>query len=251
MATYTFNSDIPDNVQSIVVSSLNDPNSICGRWLVSCSNSNITVKSIHFDCVKMFGPKIGFIFLTSEAIDAEGNAIPGLVFMRGDSVCCLCVVRETNTDNHYMVSVEQNRVPIGKPAIETAAGMMDNSNNLKGKMIAEIKEELQIDISNNCINHFDITTSFPPLDTLVKYDGFYPSPGGCDEFINVFSYLCEMSSEKLTLINNSQTGNTDEQEQIIIRVSPLTWANIDSSFDAKMIIAASKFDRKFPGIIKS
>jgi ADP-sugar diphosphatase len=250
MATFTFNSDIPDNVQSVVVSSLSDNNTVCGKWLASCANNNITIRSIHFDTIKMFGPKIGFLFLTSKAIDQLGNEVPGIVFMRGNSVCCLFIVKESGTRNYFMVSVEQIRVPIGKSILETAAGMMDESFNIKGKMIDEIKEELHINVSNNCIHYKDITSTNPPLNTLVQYDGFYPSPGGCDEFINVFSYITEMTSDELKLIHNTSSGNSDEYENIKIHVSPLTWKNIDDTCDAKMIIAASKFDRTFPGIIE-
>ena len=79
---------------------------------------------------------------------------------------------------------------------------------------------------------------------------FIPSQGGCDERLKVFAYACEKTQDEIKEINDRITGEASEHEHIIVRVQDLTWENIDATNDSKLLVAASKFDRSFPSIIK-
>jgi hypothetical protein len=86
---------------------------------------------------------------------------------------------------------------------------------------------------------------------MIHFDNFFPSQGGSDESLNVFAYVCRRTTEELAAIHGSIKGNKAEHEQIKVHVKPLTWSIIDATLDSKLIVAASKFDRLFPSVIRN
>jgi ADP-sugar diphosphatase len=247
ICNFTFNNGINSTIRDAVIRDASNSNSKVAKWLDTCEQNHINIKNINVEAVTMFGPNIGFIYIIADAYNSNGNKLPGTVFIRGGAVCCLLIIRNSDTNEHFMVVVEEIKVPVGASIIQTPAGMRDNSNNIKGKIIDEIKEETGITISNQMVHYNDIDKVH--ANTLIHFDGFYPSQGGCDEYIDVFAYLTEMTSEQLAEVNGRLLGNADEDEMIKVHVQPLKWSTIDESKDSKLMIAASKFDRKFPGII--
>jgi ADP-sugar diphosphatase len=245
---FTFAPGIDNTVQDAVLRDVSNSNSKLAKWLATCEKNNIIIKNINIDAVTMFGANVGFLYLTADAYNQFGDKLPGTAFIRGGAVCCLLMIKNTDTNELSMVLVEEIKVPVGSAILQTPAGMQDSSNNIKGKIIDEIREETGITISNKMVHFTDIDTI--QYDTLIHFDGFYPSQGGCDEYISVFTYVTEMSSSQLSEINGRLLGNADEHEMIKVHIQPLKWSNIDETNDSKLIIAASKFDRKFPGIIK-
>jgi len=244
---FTFAPGIDTSVQEAVYRDVANSNSKLAKWLATCEKNHIDIRGINIDAVTMFGSNVGFLYLTAEAYNQSGYKLPGTAFIRGGAVCCLLIVQNTDTNQYFMVVVEEIRVPIGASVIQTPAGMRDNSNNIKGKIIDEIREETGITISNQMVNSSDISQIIS--DTLIHFDGFYPSQGGCDEYIDIFAYLTQMNSAQLAAVNGRLLGNADEDEMIKVHIQPLNWSTIDESKDSKLIVAASKFDRKFPGII--
>jgi hypothetical protein len=272
----TFSAGIPEKAIEATITSFSDMNSKFNRWYQPCLGNKIQIRSVCIDAVTMFGPNIGFLFFTASAFDEENNPIPGTVFLRGDSVCCLLIIKEVSdgsenpsgssssggggsdmdatspasSPKYYMVVVEEIKLPMGRAICQTPAGMLDGSYNMKGKMIDEIKEETGITISNNTAHYKSIPSGEMPLNTLIEFDEFIPSQGGCDEKIKVFSYACERTTSEMAVINQSIQGVGKEFEKIRVHIKPLSWDIIDNLSDSKLLIAASKFDRKFPGFIQ-
>ncbi len=254
----TFSSGIADNVINKVIESFSIPNSKFNNWYYKCIDNNINIRSVKIDAVTMFGPNIGFLYLTADSSviknkeSEEMQQLPGVTFIRGDAVCCLFVIKNTTNNTYNMVLVEQARVPISQRCLETPAGMLDGSNQFGGTMVKEIKEETKIDISGHefMLKHQVENTYKLPIHTLMELGEFFPSQGGCDEKLKVFAYVCEKTQKEIDEINNRITGEASEHEHIIVKVQDLSWENIDATEDSKLLVAASKFDRKFPGIIK-
>lgn len=230
-----------------------EPNSKFNKWLDSCIDNELSVRCVNIDAVTMFGPNIGFMYFTASVFDKENNQLPGTVFLRGDSATCLLIIEVIGEDGSFsdykMVVVEEVKVPVSKRIMQSPAGMMDLANNLKGKIIDEVREETGIVIENELEYYKNIDGVMPPVRTLIQFDDFWPSQGGCDENIKVFAYIHPMSAAELAELNGKLTGNADEHEIIKVHVLPLSWETIDSIRDSKLLIAASKFDRKFPGFI--
>ena len=229
------------------------------KWLQKCYKSKINISKIKIDAIIRFGPRIGFICASSDANvniynkrenKNENKKIPGTIFIRGNSVCCLLIIKIVGQNKYHMVLVKQFRVPIGQQILETPAGMMDDEHNIVSAMITEIKEETEIIINNkNLIESTDIKEKECPIDTLIHFGGFYPSPGGCDEYIDIFAYMIEMTQSKIVELNGKLINNPDSKELITIQIESLNWQEIDKTNDSKLLIAASKFERKFPNII--
>jgi 8-oxo-dGTP pyrophosphatase MutT (NUDIX family) len=253
----TFSSGITEDVVNKVVESFSLPNSKFNKWYFKCMDNDINIKSVKIDAVTMFGPNIGFLYLTADSSviknkdTEEMQELPGVTFIRGDAVCCLFVIKNTTYDTYNMVLVEQARVPISERCLETPAGMLDGSKQFGGTMVKEIKEETKIDISGHAYMTKSQVENASNLSfhTLMELGEFIPSQGGCDERLKVFAYACEKTDKEIKEINDRITGEASEHEHIIVRVQDLTWKNIDTTNDSKLLVAASKFDRFFPGII--
>jgi hypothetical protein len=264
----TFAAGISEKAIKATIESLSVPESKFNQWCIPCIANGIEIRSVLIDAVTMFGPNIGFLYFTASAFDVENNQIPGTVFLRGDSVCCLLIIKEVSDaiefasaagggeepsepqPKYYMVVVEEIKLPVSGAICQTPAGMLDGSYNMKGKMIDEIKEETGITLSNNYAHYKSVPSDEMPFDTLIEFDQFIPSQGGCDEKIKVFSYACERTTTQMAAINQSIQGKADEFEKIKVHIKPLSWTIIDEMCDSKLLIAASKFDRKFPGYIE-
>jgi 8-oxo-dGTP pyrophosphatase MutT (NUDIX family) len=244
---FSFAKSIDTTVQDKVLADVSNSNSKLAKWLANCEKNNINIENVHIDAVTMFGPNVGFVYLTANATDINGKILPGTAFIRGGAVCCLLLIKNSDTKDYFMVVVEEIKVPVGASVIQTPAGMKDSDNNIRGKIIDEIKEETGIVVSNNLVYHKEI--DHLQSNTLIQFDGFYPSQGGCDEFIDVFAYVTELTSSQLEKVNGRQLGNANENEMIKVHVKSLEWSVIDKIQDSKLLVAASKFDRKFPGII--
>jgi 8-oxo-dGTP pyrophosphatase MutT (NUDIX family) len=152
-----------------------------------------------------------------EVMDArrpDGGPAPGIVFLRGDAVAVLVVLRGPSADawedgTLYTVVTRQTRAAIGAPGFaEIPAGMMDGEGNFKSKALAELEEEVGADLGVRA-------------DDLVYLDTVYPSPGACDERLDLFYVDIAVSAETLRAIHGRQTGMAAEHESITCEVIPL------------------------------
>lgn len=130
--------------------------------------------------------------------------IPGnIVFIRGGSVAVFLVVTVEGTNDSYYVLCEQARVPGGRFLAEICAGMVDSStNNIIGVALNELKEETDIKLNK---------------DDLIHLGSIYPSPGGCDEEINLFYAHCQMSRVKFMEKHGRLFGEEGTDESISLR----------------------------------
>jgi len=173
--------------------------------------NNLELTKVHFQSVDMFGKHIGFVKFKSEVLK-EGKYVPGIVFMRGPSVAILTIL--ICEGKEYALTTVQARVPISKLFLEIPAGMLDDGTFM-GKAASEMQEETGIVVKVEDL--IDLTL----LAYGSKYPGIYPSPGGCDEYIRLFLYRQEVSTEKLKQLEGKCTGAIGTHEFISLRVLPL------------------------------
>jgi len=176
------------------------------KW-ISWANkiqNNFIVNFVEIIKIHMFGNKIGFIHAEVSATDKEGNAIPGIVFLRGDSVSILTILICKETNKKYVVFTDQARLPIGKNILESPAGMIDEGIP-SVKAIEELKEEVAEEI--------DFTET-----SLTKLTSGYTSPGGIDEKIDIFAYEVTLHAAEIAKLQNKITGNKSENELIKLNI---------------------------------
>jgi len=161
--------------------------------------------------VDFFGPaqpeRLGFYKGFGTVINKKTkDLLPAIAFNRGECVACLIVVTVKETGEKVIVLCEQLRFAGGKHMIEIPAGMKDSrTHSLKGPVLDEIREETGI-----VVNEDD--------PKLVKLGSkIYPSPGGCDEAIDLWLYETEISIEKLREMETNTFG-TGEYERIKIKL---------------------------------
>lgn len=205
------------------------------NWLASL-DPKLFLKSVHIQSVDKFSNgKIGFLKAKATVFDAdnlEGHALPGIIFMRGPSVAVLIVIQ--CGDKKFTLLTEQARVPIGKRSfLEIPAGMLDD-DSFKGAAARELEEETGLVIHEKDL--VDLTGSVYGEDS----QGMYPSPGGCDEYIRLFSYEISMEQEKLIDLQGKLSGLRDHGEYIRIRIIPFEDL-LQSTPDAKSICALSLY----------
>ena len=81
-------------------------------------------------------------------------------------------------------------------------------------IIKEIKEETGIDVErnqDNVISHKDILALGEPI---------MPSPGGCDEGIQLFFLRKTMTTAQIRTILDKEHGEANEHEHIILHLHP-------------------------------
>lgn len=193
------------------------------------ANPELQLKSVNLQSVDMFGSRVGFLKLQAEVADKAGNNIPGIVFMRGNSVGILPVLSSEGKD--YAVLTVQNRIPTAGKFTEIPAGMLDDSGNFAGVAAKELKEELGIAIKSTELT--DLSKAFG------HKVGFFPSPGGSDEAIRLFAFKKTVTPQELAAINNKATGVLAEGEAITTKVVPLE--DLWKVNDAKTLIANSLY----------
>ncbi len=202
------------------------------NWLARLDAHKFRVKSVHFQSVDMFGPKVGFIKFKADVVDSSGKFLPGIVFMRGGSVCILAVLICKGAK--YAVMTVQPRIATGDfDFLESPAGMLDGSGNFAGVAAKEIEEELAIKISA------DALTDLTALAGCT--DGIYLSPGGSDESMRFFSFTQEVTEEQMADINGRCTGLIEEGEQITLKIVPLD--SLLTVGDAKTIVAYALYQK--------
>ena len=154
--------------------------------------TNFTNFVIDVKDVDMFGDKVGFIKAVVD-LKIDGKKIPGITFIRGDSVSILTEIRTES--NSYFVLVYQPRIPVGDFIYENPAGMMDESGDPVGVSIQEIEEETGIKIKK---------------ENLKFLDSVYTSPGFTDETVHLYHVILNMTEYEVLKLNNRLTGTENE-----------------------------------------
>lgn len=176
------------------------------KFISSLDTNVLEIIGIEINGVKWFcnpknpvAEKLGFLYLEMFASDKRnGKPVPGIVFLRGDAVAVYLRVRFEN--KKYVVLTKQVRGPIGNIALEIPAGMMDDNNSFTGVAMKEITEETGI--------------VAPSKESLVPLTKIYPSPGGCDEAIELFYLEVDIESGKFNEMQHKTYGAENENESI-------------------------------------
>ncbi|KAI3522526.1 hypothetical protein L1887_00382 [Cichorium endivia] len=177
-------------------------------------DGSLSLKQVLIQGIDMFGKRVGFLKFKADVIDKEtGQKVPGIVFARGPAVAVLILLESEGKT--YTVLTEQVRVPVGRPILELPAGMLDdNVGDVVGTAIREVEEETGIQIN---LNDMVDLTSFLDPSTGCKV---IPSPGGCDEELNLFLYKGSVSADVIKQLQGKETGLREHGEMIKVHVVP-------------------------------
>ena len=184
-----------------------------------------TLTKVVVKAVTMFGPRVGFLYIEADITDFEGRKLPGVVFLRGDSVAMLVELRTLS--NRYALLVRQARTPAGGAIYETPAGMLDDSGDFKGVAFTELADELPALKGMFTLERERVTR--------LHTEPVWMSPGGCDERMGFFHLLIETTDEEIQRLHGSVGGLDQEGEYLVAAVVP--WEQLSSIPDAKLLIA--------------
>ena len=147
---------------------------------------------------------IGFAFVDAD-ISYNGKKVPGAVFLRGDSVAILPILRASeDMAQEFVLTTTQPRVPVGAIAYkELPAGMMDGKKNFAGTAASEMEEETHLVFSQE---------ELEPLGTMD------PSVGGCDERIRLFRGVKVLPMAQIQEFQGKLTGVIEDGEVITVQV---------------------------------
>ncbi|UKZ96031.1 uncharacterized protein TrAFT101_010833 [Trichoderma asperellum] len=209
---------------------------------------NVTVQSCDF-----WGPnRIGFMKLTAHVSNSAGETLPSGCLLRGPSVAMLVMLIPddvpSDSEERYVVLTVQPRTPAGSLTfVELPAGMVDGAGNFKGVAAKEIEEELGITI------HEDELTCLSQLaeasreqrntdtDTMGEKENLaaavFPSAGGCDEHITIYSAERRIPRSQLSEWEGRLTGERDSGEKITLKVVPMKDLWKEGARDAKALAA--------------
>ena len=201
---------------------------------------DLVVKGVEVQSVTMFGPRVGFAKINVNCTDGEGNFVPGVCFLRGNSVAVLLQIVGPDGKLHGILTV-QKRVPIGRErSYEIPAGMMDGGGNFGGTAAKELEEETGLTIPEDEL--------FPLSPDGTENNNIIPSAGACDEEIALYFYRrsykgdekgFDKFKEKLT---TEVKGEIDEGERIFCVLVPWEEMIEQCRGDAKTLSALCLYD---------
>jgi len=175
------------------------------NWLKRM-DKRFVIKQILVQAVdKRYDGGLLFAKLRADVVDHNGNLMHGALFMRGDAVAMLIILK--SNDKKWVVLTSQPRFPAGVyESIEIPAGMMDDKGDFVSTAAKEIEEEVGIKVNAN---------------QLTYLDSFFASCGGCDESIKMYFCEIEMPKEKIEKLHGKITGVEHENEKLRVIIVPL------------------------------
>lgn len=155
------------------------------------------------------------------------------------------LVPEDNVEERYAVLTVQPRVPAGSLALaELPAGMVDD-DTFVGAAAKELKQELDLTIKESEMEC--LSDMAKPADDGVEGgeklpEAMYPSPGGCDEHVTIFSYQKEVPRADLDKWRGKLTGLRAEGEKITLKLVPMKDLWREGSRDGKCLSALAMYE---------
>jgi len=174
---------------------------------------DIDLVSFTLTDVNFFGPptpeRLGFFKGHCQATEVRSGEpiVSNIVFGRGGCVACLVICTATidGQPRKLIPLTEQIRLPSGGRRQEAMAGMLDASTReFRGPVVAELEQEFGI----------KITEGDPRLRRLPGRRA-WPSPGGCDEAIEMFYLELDITPEQYADMS-TRTYGTGPDEKIRI-----------------------------------
>lgn len=207
------------------------------------------------------GSRVGFLKITASVANDDGESLPAAALLRGPSVAMLVMLIPEDDDGHglsatqqeeerYAVLTVQPRVPAGSLAfVELPAGMVDDAGSFKGVAAKEIEEELGITIHESelvCLSDLAADTSTENEGTRSEGEdlaqAMFPSAGGCDEHITIYSYERRIPRSQLDEWNGRLTGLRSHGEKITLKVVPMKDLWRAGARDAKALAALALWE---------
>ncbi|OLN96523.1 Nudix hydrolase 14, chloroplastic [Colletotrichum chlorophyti] len=209
------------------------------------------LRGITVQAFDIFGSgKVGFLKVTAEVTNDAGERLPASVFLRGPSVAMLVVLipqdASPQSDERYVVLTVQPRIPAGSLSfVELPAGMVDDSGSFAGAAAKEIKEELGLEIHESkltCLSELVGGESGGNESEEGLAQAMYPSAGGCDEFITIYSHERRVPREQLKEWSGKLTGLREHGEKITLKVVPMNDLWREGARDAKCLAALALWE---------
>jgi len=212
------------------------------NFVQSLNIEKLDIDHIRIDNVKWFcgvqsisPEKLGFLYLEVVAKDKRnGKPVAGVVFLRGSAVA---IHLELECQGQIYVAItRQMRLPTGDDCEEIPAGMVDASDNVAGVAIKEVEEETGIKIGK--------------ASELINLGRYFPSQGGCDEWIQVYYKRVKISYQQMEEVLD-KTHGVDDNESIRVKLIPLNDYDdyLDLMMDSKAEVAwrrVQNYHRKNP-----
>jgi len=141
-----------------------------------------------------------FSLLNAEVTSPEGYKLPHIVFIRGNAVIVVPLIKNSESGEERFLMIRQRRIGTGLFCLEFPAGMIDHENDDPADVAArEVCEETGLHITR------DILTQL--CDTPL-----YSSPGASDEAIYYFGCKVTVDDQTYQSLKNATGGNHEENE---------------------------------------
>lgn len=178
-------------------------------WLKQLT-STVQIEKVQILKVSWFSKanrNLGFIYVNAKRV---GNGNNHFAFIRGNAVAAYMELIVEETNKKYVLFTEQYRVPVGKICFEIPAGMMDEGT-LGGTTIATMVKEIKEETGIDRITEADLHSLGAPI---------MPSPGGCDEHIQLYFFSKTIPKKNLDALISKFHGNAAENELIKLHIIP-------------------------------
>ncbi|KID87732.1 nudix hydrolase 14 [Metarhizium guizhouense ARSEF 977] len=213
-----------------------------------------SLRSITVQSFDLWGhERIGFMKVLASVCNSAGEELPASAFLRGPSVAMLVMLipddAAPDSDERYVVLTVQPRVPAGSLSfVELPAGMVDDAGSFRGAAAKEIEEELGITIHEDELVSLNDLAAEAAGQKEEEDDGedlptaMFPSAGGCDEHITIFSCERRIPRSQLSEWNGRLTGLRSEGEKITLKLVPMKNLWMEGARDAKCLGALALWE---------
>jgi ADP-sugar diphosphatase len=178
--------------------------------------------------------------------NADGDSLPGAIFLRGASVGMLVLLQpddlppNSQEEKHVLLTVQPRIAAGGLQFVELPAGMVDDGT-FKGSAAKEIEEELGLKIhEDDLVNLTEL--AIPEKEEEICPRAMFPSAGGCDEFIPIFLHEKRIPRQQLAEWTGKLTGLREEGEKITLKLVKLEDLWLEGARDAKALAAWALYD---------
>lgn len=181
--------------------------------------------------------------------NAAGERLPASALLRGPSVAMLLMLIPDdvpeNSDERYVVLTVQPRIPAASLSfVELPAGMVDDHGSFAGAAAQELQEECGIEIRESELVCLSELAAGPAGEDggegLAR--AMYPSAGGCDEFITIYSHERRVPRGQLKEWSGKFTGLRSHGEKITLKLVPMVELWREGARDAKCLAAVALWE---------